>query len=82
MPTGEPKGLDKDLKCMRCNSADVAFPVPNRTNRGSVHHVYECRKCSSTQSFVTPMRFQTNQSAAARFDCCVISLSWGIEDSN
>ena len=52
MPTGEPKGLDKDLKCVRCDS-EMRFSCTEPDKPGFVHHVYECRKRGSTQSFVT-----------------------------
>jgi hypothetical protein len=55
MPTGEPKGLDRDLKCVRCDS-EMRFSCTEPDKPGFVHHVYECRKCSSTQSFVTPVK--------------------------
>ena len=60
MPTSEPKGLDKDLKCVRCDS-EMRFSCTEPDKPGFVHHVYECRKCSSTQSFVTPIEvYETN----------------------
>ena len=55
MPTGEPKGLDKGPKCVRCDS-EMRFSCTEPDKPGFVHHVYECRKCSSTQSFVTPVK--------------------------
>jgi transcription elongation factor Elf1 len=53
MATSEPKGLDADLKCVRCGS-EMRFSCTEPDKTGFVHHVYECRKCRSTQSFVTP----------------------------
>ncbi len=54
MATGEPKGLDRDLKCVRCDS-EMHFSCTEPDKPGFVHHVYECQKCRSTQSFVTPI---------------------------
>jgi hypothetical protein len=54
MSGGEPKGVDRDLRCLRCNS-EMRFSCTEPDKPGFVHHVYECRKCRSTQSFVTPI---------------------------
>jgi len=54
MPQGEPKGVDRKLRCLSCNS-QMRFSCTEPDKPGFVHHVYECRKCRSTQSFVTPI---------------------------
>jgi hypothetical protein len=50
------EGLDNDLKCVKCGSK-MRFSCiePEPEQPGFVHHVYECTKCRSTQSFVTPV---------------------------
>jgi len=59
MPTSEPKGLNKDLKCVQCGS-EMHFSCTEPDKPGFVHHVYECKKCSATQSFVTPIKASTD----------------------
>ena len=56
MPENQPTGLDEDLQCVRCGS-EMRFSCvePEPDQPGFVHHVYECTKCRSTQSFVTPV---------------------------
>jgi hypothetical protein len=54
MPESQPTGLDKDPQCVKCGSKmrfSCIEPEPDQP--GFVHHVYECTKCRSTQSFVT-----------------------------
>jgi hypothetical protein len=48
------KSLDKDPQCVKCGSTmRVSYTEPDKP--GFVHHVYECIKCRSTQSFVAPV---------------------------
>ena len=54
MPESQIKGLDKDPKCVKCGSK-MRFSCTEPEKPGFVHHVYECIKCRSTQSFVTPL---------------------------
>ena len=56
MPESQPKGLDKDLQCVKCGTK-VRFSCtePEPDKPGFVHYVYECTQCRSTQSFVTPV---------------------------
>jgi hypothetical protein len=54
MPKSQIKGLDKDPKCVKCGSK-MRFSCTEPEKPGFVHHVYECIKCRSTQSFVTPL---------------------------
>jgi hypothetical protein len=54
MSISQPKGLDKDLRCVQCDS-EMRFSCTEPDQPGFVHHVYECKKCRSTQSFVTPI---------------------------
>ena len=56
MPNNEAKGLDTDPKCVKRGSKmrfSCTEPEPDKP--GFQHHVYECTKCRSTQSFVTPV---------------------------
>jgi hypothetical protein len=56
MPEGQTKGRDIDPRCVKCGSKmrfSCTEPEPDKP--GFVHHVYECTKCRSTQSFVTPI---------------------------
>ena len=56
MPESKGKGLEKDPKCVKCGSKmrfSCTEPEPDKP--GFVHHVYECIKCRSTQSFVAPI---------------------------
>jgi DNA-directed RNA polymerase subunit RPC12/RpoP len=54
MPDTETKGLDADPQCVKCGSK-MRFACTEPDKPGFVHHVYECIKCWSTQSFVTPL---------------------------
>jgi hypothetical protein len=54
MPENQTKGLDKDPQCVKCGSK-MRFSCTELDKPGFVHHVYECIKCRSTQSFVTPV---------------------------
>ena len=56
MPESQPKGLDIDARCVKYGSKmrfSCTEPEPDKP--GFVHHVYECSKCRSSQSFVTPI---------------------------
>jgi hypothetical protein len=56
MPESKAKGLDKDPKCVKCGSKmRFSCTEPEPGQPGFVHHIYECTKCRSTQSFVTPV---------------------------
>lgn len=56
MSKDNPKRLDTEPKCVKCASAmRFSCTEPEPEKPGFVHHVYECRKCRSTQSFVTPL---------------------------
>jgi hypothetical protein len=49
------KGLDVEPDCLKCGSKmrfSCTEPEPDQS--GFVHHIYECSKCRTTQSFVTP----------------------------
>jgi hypothetical protein len=54
MPKSDPRGLDIDPVCVKCVSK-MRFSCTEHDKPGFVHHVYECAKCRSTQSFVTPL---------------------------
>jgi ribosomal protein L44E len=54
MPDKEAKGLDLDPQCVKCSSK-MRFSCTEPDKPGFVHLVYECTKCRSTQSFVTPL---------------------------
>jgi len=54
MPENQSRGLDKDPQCVKCGSK-MRFSCTEPDKPGFVHHVYECTKCQSTQSFVTPI---------------------------
>ena len=54
MPESQIKPLDKDPHCVKCGSK-MRFSCTEPDKPGFVHHVYECIKCRSTQSFVTPV---------------------------
>jgi hypothetical protein len=54
MPNTEPKGLDTVPLCVKCGSK-MRFSCTEPDKPGFVHHVYECTKCRSTQSFLTPL---------------------------
>ena len=47
-----PKPLHNPPNCIRCDEK-MWFSCTEIENSGFVHHVYECKKCRSTQSFVT-----------------------------
>jgi hypothetical protein len=56
MPESKAKGLEKDPKCVKCGSKmRFSCTEPEPGQPGFVHHIYECTKCRSTQSFVTPI---------------------------
>jgi hypothetical protein len=56
MPENQTKGLDKDPQCVKCGSKmRFSCTEPEPEKPGFVHDVYECIKCRSTQSFVTPV---------------------------
>jgi hypothetical protein len=54
MAKNRTKGLDKEPRCVKCASK-MRFSCTEPDKPGFVHHVYECTKCRSTQSFVTPV---------------------------
>ena len=54
MPDTEAKGLARDPQYAKCGSK-MRFACTEQDKPGFVHHVYECTKCWSTQSFVTPL---------------------------
>jgi hypothetical protein len=54
MRNTEAKGLDTDPECVKCGSK-MRFACTELEKPGFVHHAYECTKCHSTQSFVTPL---------------------------
>jgi hypothetical protein len=54
MPENQSKGLDKDPQCVKCGST-MRFSCTEPDKPGFVHHVYECIKCQSKKSFVTPV---------------------------
>lgn len=54
MPNTEAKGQDTDPHCAKCGSK-MRFACTEPDKPGFVYHVYECSKCWSTQSFVTPL---------------------------
>jgi hypothetical protein len=49
-----PNPLAKDHICVNCGTK-MRFSCIEEEKPGFVHHVYECTKCRSTQSFVTPV---------------------------
>ena len=55
MPNKEARGLDTDPRWVKCG-AKMRFSCTEPDKPGFVHHVYECTKCRSTQSFVTPLQ--------------------------
>jgi hypothetical protein len=56
MPESKGKGLEKDPKCVKRGSKmRFSCTEPELGQPGFVHHIYECTKCRSTQSFVTPV---------------------------
>ena len=54
MPDNEAKGLDHEPLCVKCGSK-MRFSCTEPDKPGFVHHVYECTRCRSTQSFVTAL---------------------------
>jgi transcription elongation factor Elf1 len=54
MAKNQTKALDKKPQCVKCGSK-MRFSCTETDKPGFVHHVYECTKCRSTQSFVTPV---------------------------
>jgi hypothetical protein len=54
MPKSDPRALDIDPVCAKCGSK-MHFSCTEPDKPGFVHHVYECKECRSTQSFVTPL---------------------------
>jgi hypothetical protein len=48
----DPDPLPNEPICQKCNER-MRFSCTEPDKPGFVHHVYECRKCRSTQSFVT-----------------------------
>ena len=52
VPTPQP--LPKKPRCVKCGGT-MRFSCIEEEKPGFVHHVYECTKCRSTQSFVTPV---------------------------
>jgi hypothetical protein len=54
MPKNAAKVLDQTPQCLKCRSK-MRFSCTEPDKPGFVHHVYECVKCRSTQSFVTPL---------------------------
>jgi hypothetical protein len=50
----EAKGLDQEPLCVKCGSK-MRFSCTEPEKPGFVHHVYECTRCRSTQSFVTAL---------------------------
>jgi hypothetical protein len=50
--TAPPAPLAEEPNCQKCDGP-MRFACTERDKPGFVHDVYECRKCRSTQSFVT-----------------------------
>ena len=48
----KPEPLREPPNCIKCGDK-MRFSCTEIEKPGFVHHVYECRKCRSTQSFVT-----------------------------
>jgi len=48
----EPEPLHVSPNCINCDEK-TWFSCTEIEKPGFVHHVYECKKCRSTQSFVT-----------------------------
>ena len=48
----KPEPLRDPPKCIKCGEK-MWFSCTELEKPGFVHHVYECKKCRSTQSFVT-----------------------------
>jgi hypothetical protein len=50
------KGLDIEPDCVKCGSQmHFSCLEPEPEQPGFVHYIYECTKCRSTQSYVTPL---------------------------
>ncbi len=47
-----PEPLHDPPKCIKCGEK-MWFSCTEIEEPGFVHHVYECKKCRSTESFVT-----------------------------
>ena len=54
MPNSSIKGLDKDPQCVKCGYK-MRFSCTEPDKPGFVPQIYECTKCGSPQSFVTPV---------------------------
>jgi hypothetical protein len=50
--TAPPAPLAEEPNCQKCDGP-MRFACTEREKPGFVHHVYECSKCRSTQSFAT-----------------------------
>jgi hypothetical protein len=48
----KPEPLHDPPNCIKCGEK-MRFSCTEIEKSGFVHHVYECKKCRSTQSFVT-----------------------------
>jgi hypothetical protein len=48
----DPEPLHDQPTCIKCGEK-MWFSCTEIEKPGFVHHVYECRRCRSTQSFVT-----------------------------
>ena len=48
----KPEPLHDPPSCIKCGEG-MCFSCTEIEKPGFVHHVYECKKCRSTQSFVT-----------------------------
>ena len=48
----KPEPLRDPPNCIKCGEK-MWFSCTEIEQAGFVHHVYECKKCRSTQSFVT-----------------------------
>ena len=49
----EPEPLHAPPICIKCDEK-MWFSCTEIEKPGFLHHVYECKKCRSTQSYVTP----------------------------
>jgi hypothetical protein len=54
IPVIPPPPLTREPTCVKCGTK-MRFSCTEEEKPGFVHHVYECTKCRSTQSFVTPV---------------------------
>jgi hypothetical protein len=48
----KPEPLHDPPNCIKCGKK-MSFSCTEIEKPGFIHHVYECRKCRSTQSFVS-----------------------------